>query len=256
VAQYTIQPRKVFPVKTLNYGNEARNKEGLKGRLIIVEGIDGSGKSTQIHLLEQWLRSKNIAVFLTEWNSSDMVKQITSKGKKKGKLTPTTFSLLHATDFADRYERKILPLLRAGYIVLADRYVYTAFARDTVRGCSRNWVHKVYSYALKPDLTFYFKVPIDVAIERILVGRPKLKYYEAGMDLNLSNDPYESYRIFQQRIIDEYDAMAQDEGFAIIDGTSAIEKQQAQVRNLVRGILPKNQRKILESEPINVGVPA
>lgn len=256
MAQYTIQPRKVFPVKTLNYGNEARNKEGLKGRLIIVEGIDGSGKSTQIHLLEQWLRSKNIAVFLTEWNSSDMVKQITSKGKKKGKLTPTTFSLLHATDFADRYERKILPLLRAGYIVLADRYVYTAFARDTVRGCSRNWVHKVYSYALKPDLTFYFKVPIDVAIERILVGRPKLKYYEAGMDLNLSNDPYESYRIFQQRIIDEYDAMAQDEGFAIIDGTSAIEKQQAQVRNLVRGTLPRNQRKILESEPINVGVPA
>jgi dTMP kinase len=256
VAQYAVQPRKVFPVKTLHYGNEARNKEGLKGRLIIVEGIDGSGKSTQLHLLEQWLRSKNMAVFLTEWNSSDMVKQITSKGKKKGKLTPTTFSLLHATDFADRYERKILPLLRAGYIVLADRYIYTAFARDTVRGCSRSWVHKVYSYALKPDLTFYFKVRIDVAIERILVGRPKLKFYEAGMDLNLSNDPYESYRIFQQRIIDEYDAMAQDEGFAVIDGTSAIEEQQAQVRDLVKGVIPKNQRKFLESEPIKLGVAA
>ncbi|MFY9964247.1 MAG: dTMP kinase [Nitrososphaeraceae archaeon] len=248
--------RKVFPIKTLHYGNEARSREGLKGRLIVVEGIDGSGKSTQIHLVEQWLRSRNMAVFLTEWNSSDMVKQITSKGKKKGKLTPTTFSLLHATDFADRYERKILPLLRAGYIVLADRYVYTAFARDIVRGCSRNWVYKVYSYALKPDITFYFKVPIDVAIERILVGRPKLKYYEAGMDLNLSNDPYESYRIFQQRIIDEYDVMAQDEGFAVIDGTSAIEEQQAQVRGLVKGIIPKNQRKILETEQINIGVPA
>ena len=235
---------------------KSRNKEGLKGRLIIVEGIDGSGKSTQLHLLEQWLRSKNMAVFLTEWNSSDMVKQITSKGKKKGKLTPTTFSLLHATDFADRYERKILPLLRAGYIVLADRYIYTAFARDTVRGCSRSWVHKVYSYALKPDLTFYFKVRIDVAFERILVGRPKLKFYEAGMDLNLSNDPYESYRIFQQRIIDEYDAMAQDEGFAVIDGTSAIEEQQAQVRDLVKGVIPKNQRKFLESEPIKLGVAA
>jgi dTMP kinase len=253
---YTIQPKRVFPVKALHYGNEARNQEGLKGRLIIVEGIDGSGKSTQIHLLERWLRSRNIAVFLTEWNSSDMVKEITSKGKKKGKLTPTTFSLLHATDFADRYERKILPLLRAGYIVLADRYVYTAFARDIVRGCSRNWVYKVYSYALKPDLTFYFKVPIDVAIERILVGRPRLKYYEAGMDLNLSNDPYESYRIFQQRIIDEYDIIAEDEGFAVIDGTSAIEEQQAKVRDLVKGILPRNQRKILESEPITVGVQA
>jgi dTMP kinase len=250
---YAMQPKRL-PVKALHYGNEARNIGGLEGRLIIVEGIDGSGKSTQIHLLEQWLRSRNIAVFLTEWNSSDMVKEITSKGKKKGKLTPTTFSLLHATDFADRYERKILPLLRAGYVVLADRYVFTAFARDIVRGCSRNWVYKVYSYALKPDLTFYFKVPIDVAIGRILVGRPKLKYYEAGMDLNLSNDPYESYRIFQQRIIDEYDIMAEDEGFAVIDGTSAIEEQQAKVRDLVKGILPKNQRKIVESEPISLGV--
>jgi dTMP kinase len=239
---------------TLYYSNETYNKRGLKGRLIVVEGIDGSGKSTQIHLLEQWLRSRNLAVFLTEWNSSDMVKEITSKGKKKGKLTPTTFSLLHATDFADRYERKILPLLSAGYIVLADRYIYTAFARDIVRGCSRNWVHKVYSYALKPDITFYFKVPLDIAIERILVGRPKLKFYEAGMDLNLSNDPYESYRIFQGRIIDEYDAMAEDQGFAIIDGTSAIEEQQSRVRDLVKSIIPRNQRRILETEPIKIGV--
>lgn len=239
---------------TLYYSNETHNRQGLKGRLIVVEGIDGSGKSTQIHLLEQWLRSRNLAVFLTEWNSSDMVKEITSKGKKKGKLTPTTFSLLHATDFADRYERKILPLLSAGYIVLADRYIYTAFARDIVRGCSRNWVHKVYSYALKPDITFYFKVPLDIAIERILVGRPKLKFYEAGMDLNLSNDPYESYRIFQGRIIDEYDAMAEDQGFAIVDGTSAIEEQQSRVRDLVKSIIPRNQRRILEAEPIKIGV--
>lgn len=239
---------------TLHYSNETNNKRGIKGRLIVVEGIDGSGKSTQVHLLEQWLRSRNLAVFLTEWNSSDMVKEITSKGKKKGKLTPTTFSLLHATDFADRYERKILPLLRAGYIVLADRYIYTAFARDIVRGCSRNWVREVYSYALKPDITFYFRVPIDVAIERILVGRPKLKYYEAGMDLNLSNDPYESYRIFQQRIIDEYDVLAEEQEFAVIDGASAIEEQQSRVRELVKAIIPRNMRKILETEVINIGV--
>src|ERR1700688_798763 len=99
------------------------------GRLIAVEGVDGSGKSTQLHLLEQWLRHQNLKVFKTDWNSSETVKEITSRGKKKGLLTPTTFSLLHATDFADRYERNILPLLEAGYFVLADRYVFTAYAR-------------------------------------------------------------------------------------------------------------------------------
>ena len=210
----------------------------MDGRLIVVEGIDGSGKSTQIHLLEKWLNYKGINVFKSEWNSSEMVKEITSKGKKKGLLTPTTFSLLHATDFADRYERNILPLLRAGYFVLADRYVYTAFVRDIVRGCNPEWVRKVYDFAIKPDLAFYFKVPVDIAVDRILVGRPKLKYYEAGMDLNLSNDPYESYRIFQGRIIDQYDSMAEPEGFTTIDGTLSIEEQQKTVRKMIIPLLP------------------
>src|SRR5450432_342571 len=105
------------------------------GRLFVVEGVDGSGKSTQIALLRQWLISEGYTVFFSEWNSSPLVKKTTSKGKKKQLLTPTTFSLIHATDFADRYERHLLPLLRAGYIVLCDRYIFTAFARDVVRGC-------------------------------------------------------------------------------------------------------------------------
>jgi dTMP kinase len=211
-----------------------------KGFLIVVEGIDGSGKSTQLHLLDKWLRSKGLLVFTTEWNSSDVVKEITSKGKKKALLTPTTFSLLHATDFADRYERNIAPLLRAGYIVLADRYSYTAFARDVVRGCSPNWVRKVYSFASKPDVAFYFQVPIDIAINRILVGRPKLKYYEAGMDLNLSNDPFDSYRIFQSRIIDQYESMVEHEDFTLIDATRDIEEQQIIVRQKVLEVLPQS----------------
>lgn len=210
-----------------------RKKLEKKGKLIVVEGIDGSGKSTQIRLLGKWLKSNQLPVFMTEWNSSEMVKEITSKGKKKGRLTPTTFSLLHATDFADRYERNIFPLLRAGYIVLADRYIYTAYARDIVRGCSPNWIHKVYDFVIKPDITFYFRVPVDIAIERILSGRPKLKYYESGMDLNLSNDVYESYRIFQSRIIDQYESMIEPEGFIVIDGTNGIEDQQQLVRTTV-----------------------
>jgi dTMP kinase len=219
-----------------------KDKLEVPGKLIVVEGIDGSGKSTQIHLLEKWLRFRGLPVFITEWNSSETVKEITSKGKKKASLTPTTFSLLHATDFADRYERNIFPLMRAGYIVLADRYVYTAYARDVIRGCSRQWICKVYSFAVKPDIIFYFKVPIDIAADRILSGRPKLKYYEAGMDLNLSNDPYESYRIFQSRIIDEYESMIDPEGFTVIDGTTGIEEQQAAVRERVLEVIPPQQQ--------------
>jgi dTMP kinase len=146
--------------------------------------------------------------------------------------------LLHATDFADRYERNILPLLHAGYIVLADRYIYTAYARDIVRGCNPRWVRKVYEFAVKPDIVFYFKVPVDIAVERILSGRPKLKYYEAGMDLNLSNDPYESYRIFQSRIIEQYDSLASSENFTTIDGTMEIEESQRILRDIVMKMLP------------------
>lgn len=220
---------------------EKENRYGITGKLIVVEGIDGSGKSTQIRLLEKWLRFKNMPVFLTEWNSSEVIREVTSKGKKKEKLTPTTFSLLHATDFADRYEKNIFPLLRAGYIVLADRYIYTAYARDIVRGCHPIWVKKVYDYAVKPDLVFYFRVPIDVAAQRILSGRPKLKYYEAGMDLDLSNDIYESYRIFQSKIIEQYDKMVTKENFAVIDGTYNIEQQQKLVRDKFNEIVMKTK---------------
>ncbi|HEV2137800.1 MAG TPA: dTMP kinase [Nitrososphaerales archaeon] len=213
-------------------------RTGYPGKLIVVEGIDGSGKSTQMHLLDKWLRSLGLYVFFTEWNSSDVVKEITSKGKKKALLTPTTFSLLHATDFADRYERNISPLLEAGYFVLADRYVYTAFARDVVRGCTPAWVRKVYSFAVVPDVSFYFQIPPNVAMDRILEGRPKLKYYEAGMDLNLSNDEYESYRIFQTRIVDQYESMVQKDKFVIIDGTLDIEEQQNQMRRYVTKLIP------------------
>lgn len=220
-----------------------RRKEAfpVEDRLIIVEGVDGSGKSTQIRLLEKWLRYNGMPVFFTEWNSSEQVKEIISKGKKKNLLTPTTFSLLHATDFAARYERNILPLLRAGYTVLADRYIYTAFARDVVRGCSPEWVRHVYGFAIKPTVAFYFRVPVEISFDRIVKSRPKLKYYEAGMDLNLSNDPFESYRIFQGRIIEQYESMIETEGFTVIDGTTDIEEQQKRVRQKVMEMLPRQQ---------------
>lgn len=208
-----------------------------RGNLIVVEGIDGSGKSTQISLLSHWLRSQGYAVAFSEWNSSPLVRQTTRRGKKKEMFTPTTFSLIHATDFADRMESYILPLVKSGAIVCADRYAYTAFARDVARGVGRRWVRNLYRFAMHPDLCFYFRVPLDVALGRILGGRDALKYYEAGMDLRLARDVEESFRIFQGRILDEYEAMSKEMGFRIIDATLSIEEQQRVMRETVMNVL-------------------
>jgi dTMP kinase len=208
-------------------------EQNFPGRLIAVEGLDGSGKSTQIYLLKRWLEAEGIKVYFSEWNSSELVKSATSKGKKRELLTPTTFSLIHATDFADRYERHLLPLLRAGYIVLCDRYVFTAFARDVTRGCPPEWVRGNYSFAAQPDLTFFFKADLEVSLNRILEGRPKLKFFEAGMDLRLSSDPYESFRIFQGRILEQYMAMSGEFNFIVMDANQNVEKQQALLRKMV-----------------------
>jgi len=212
------------------------------GLLIIVEGIDGSGKSTQIKLLERWFSSLGRDVVFTEWNSAAFIKPTTKKGKKKRSLTPTTFSLLHATDFAHRLVTNILPPLKAGMIVLADRYVFTAYARDHVRGCDPQWVRKVYSFAPKPDISFYFRVPIEVALSRILSTRPVLKDFEAGMDLNLHPDPCESFRIFQGNILKAYDQMARENDFAVIDATGSIMEQQRQVRAVAEKLLKTDKK--------------
>lgn len=206
---------------------------GFPGRLVAVEGLDGSGKSTQIYLLKRWLENQEMKVYFSEWNSSELVKTATTKGKKRELLTPTTFSLIHATDFADRYERHLLPLVRAGYIVLCDRYIFTAYARDVVRGCPPAWVRGIYDFAALPDITFFFKADLEVSLHRILEGRPQLKYFEAGMDLRLSTDPYESFRIFQGRILQQYMAMSKEFKFLVIDANQAVEPQQTVVRELV-----------------------
>jgi dTMP kinase len=214
---------------------------GFPGRLIAVEGLDGSGKSTQIYLLKRWMELEGIKVFFSEWNSSALVKSATSKGKKRELLSPTTFSLIHATDFADRYERQLVPLLRAGYIVLCDRYAFTAFARDVVRGCPPKWVRGIYNFAALPDMTFFFKAQLEVSLQRILDGRPQLKYFEAGMDMGLSSDPYESFRIFQGRILEQYLAMSTEFNFVVIDANERVEVQQQLVRQLIQNRIDLSQ---------------
>ncbi len=205
----------------------------LPGKLFIVEGIDGSGKSTQLDLLHKWLVSEGHPVVFTEWNSSPLVRRTTQRGKKEQLLTPLTFSLIHAADLADRMERQVIPALKAGAIVLADRYIYTAFARDGARGISQRWVRKLYSFAVRPTVAFYFQVPLDEALKRIAVGRPNLKWYEAGMDLGLSPDPNECFRLFQKRILGQYQDMVDEFGLTVIDATQPLVHQQQQVRALV-----------------------
>lgn len=204
-----------------------------KGVLIAVEGLDGSGKSTQAHLLVEWLRSLGAPVHHTEWNSSPLVASSTKKAKKQRRLKPETFHLIHAADFADRYERQIQPLIEVGGIVVCDRYKFTALARDGSRGIESDRIEKCYSFAREPDLTLYFKVSPDVSLSRIDKGRSQLKYYEAGMDMNLSEDPFESYLILQGRQREIYDRLTQSGRMVEIDADRTIPEVLRSVREII-----------------------
>ena len=218
-------------------------KHHYYGTLVCVEGIDGSGKSTQLALLRDWLKDINQDVIYTEWNSSVLISQTTKLAKKKNMLSPRTFSLLHAVDFADRLKQVIAPALKAGFIVLADRYAYTAFARDVARGVDPNWVRGVYDFAIKPDLAVYFDIDPKTSLERICSNRAP-KFYEAGMDLKISNDPYESYVIFQSRVIEEYKNMLGEFGIVKLDANDTIHKKQVEIRKMLKKILQDKGVKI------------
>ena len=211
-------------------------KHHYEGPLVCVEGIDGSGKSTQLSLLRDWLKSIGKDVIYTEWNSSPLISQTTKLAKKKNMLSPRTFSLLHAVDFADRLKQVIAPALKAGFIVLADRYAYTAFARDVARGVDPEWVREVYNFAIKPDLTIYFDIDPKTSMERICFNRTP-KFYEAGMDLKLSSDPFESYIMFQSKVVKEYKKMLKEFGIISLDANDTIHKKQVEIRKLLTDIL-------------------
>lgn len=207
-------------------------KHNFPGKLIVVEGVDGSGKSTQLKLLHNWLLDRGQKVIFTEWNSSKLVSKTIKEAKRNNTLIPVTFSLLHAADFADRLENIIKPALKAGLTVLADRYCYTAFARDAARGVDKDWVRSLYDFSIKPDAAFYFQVPVEISLERIASSRMP-GFYESGMDIGLSSDPMQSFRLFQSRVISEYDSMVTEFSLNLMPATLPIHEQQMLFRRNV-----------------------
>ncbi|HVB09793.1 MAG TPA: dTMP kinase [Bacillota bacterium] len=208
------------------------------GRLIAFEGMDGSGKSTQSRLLFRWLQAQGAAVAQTAWNSSPLVAPAIHRGKSTRSLVPLTFSLVHACDFADRFERIILPHLEAGHTVVADRYVFTGMARDAARGVDPAWLRQLYDFAPLPHLTFYCAIEPEVAVQRLLSGRPRIKYYEAGLDVDpQAVDRRRAFVRFQGRIADEYGRMAKEFGFVTLDATRPLAEQQRDVREAVADVL-------------------
>lgn len=203
------------------------------GRLIAMEGIAGSGKSTQAHLVKRWLESLGYHAVLADWNSNDLINAVMENGATRNDLMPTGFCLLHATDFARHLEQNIIPPLKAGMLVVADRYVYTAFAREVVRRCHPAWVRKIYRFAPRPDIAVYLQATIEVSMARIASSRPALDDFEAGMDLGIDPDPLRSYQIFQGRILKEYDRVVKEFEMSVISASAPIGDQQKRLRQII-----------------------
>ncbi len=209
------------------------------GRLVAAEGLDGSGKSTQLQLLSFWLRSEGYEVIITEWNSSKLIKRALKAGRKQGAMDTKLLSLLHAADIAEMHQRDILPALKRGAVVLADRYIYTALARDLARGVEAEWVQHVYQFAVRPDLSIYFRISAEEALHRASGSHPLLKYeQQAGMDLATHSDSIGSFRSFQQYVLHAYEEMVNKFELFCLDATLPVKQQQRLLRDAVQRVLP------------------
>ncbi len=210
--------------------------DGHPGKLIAVEGTDGVGRSTQIQLLREWLEVKGYGVVETGWTRSMLMQPTIELAKASNTLNKLTFVLLYATDFADRLEKEIIPALKAGFIVLSDRYIFTALARAGVRGTDRQWLRDLYGFAIAPHLVFYLKVDVDTLIGRVLAARG-MDFWESGMDMKLGDDIYDSFRAYQNKLLREYTSMADEFHFRTIDARRSIEFIQEELRRQVGAFL-------------------
>jgi dTMP kinase len=223
-----------------------RNIEDLPGKLIVLEGSDGVGRSTQTQLLRHWLEDEGFAVSDTGLRRSEMTQQGLEDAKRGHTLSRITMSLFYATDFADRLENQIIPALQAGFVVLSDRYFYSIMARDIVRGADPEWARKLYGFALKPDLVLYLKADVSDLVTRLIHGRG-LNYWEAGMDLRPSDNLYDSFLEYQALLIDMFDHLAMEYGFVTIDAGRPVMDVFDDLQNHIRALL-EDQQPIFEQD--------
>src|SRR5438045_7230795 len=210
--------------------------DGYPGKLIAIEGTDGVGRSTQIQLLREWLEVKGYGVVETGWTRSPLMQPTIEVAKSSNTLNKLTFVLLYATDFADRLEKEIIPALKAGFVVLSDRYIFTALARAGVRGVDRQWLRNLDGFALAPHLVFYLKVDVETLIGRVLESR-RMATWEAGMDLKTGDDIYDSFRSYQSKLLKEYASMADEFTFRVVDARRSIDRIQDELRRQVEAFL-------------------
>jgi dTMP kinase len=201
----------------------------LTGKLIVIEGTDGVGRSTQLALLRPWLEQQGHAVVDTGITRSELAGKGIKKAKEGHTLGRITLTLFYATDFADRLKSQIIPALRAGFVVLTDRYIYSLIARAMVRGLDPAWIRSIYSYALKPDAVFYLRIGVDDLIPRVVFSRG-FDYWESGMDLHPSEDMYESFRKYQTSLLAQFDTLAQEYDFDVIDASADVRTIFAQLK--------------------------
>jgi len=211
----------------------------LKGKLIVLEGTDGVGRSTHIHLLKEWLENHGHAVLHTGMTRSALAGKRLKQAKEGHTLGGITMSLFYATDFADRLENEIIPALRAGFIVLTDRYIYSLMVRAIVRGADPEWLHEVYGFALRPDAIFYLRVNIDDLVTRVLQGTG-FDYWESGMDMHMGEDLYEGFVRYQKWLLAEFDKMVETHGFEIVDASGPVEEVFENLRARVDRVVAKN----------------
>jgi dTMP kinase len=235
VAERIVRPGEYYgnPIPYLPLDN-------YPGKIVALEGTDGVGRSTQIRLLREWLEVQGYGVVETGWTRSELMQPTIELAKASNTLNKLTFQLLYATDFADRLEKEIIPALKAGFIVLSDRYIYTAMARAGVRGLDKTWVRNLYGFAIAPHLVFYLRIDEKTLIRRVLQSRG-MDYWESGMDLKLGDDIYESFRAYQRSLLREYASMAEEFNFRVLDAKRKVEVIQDELRRQIGAFLAEGQ---------------